>query len=263
MTSAEALLLGIVQGITEFLPVSSSGHLMLFQALFGMDNLRGLLLFDLVCHLGTLFSIFVYFFDKIRSLLTTDRHTLLLLVIGTSPLFLAVLALPYIEKAFNTPLFLGVGFFLSGIILLLSDRFGADIPTKKLKQEECKDSFLIGCAQAVAVVPAISRSGSTISTARLLGFSRQNAFNFSFLLAIPAILGGISLELLHIFMRPEKIALAQVFLLQYFLGFIFSFATGLAALRVLVRFVLSDALKYFAWYCFAVSIFCTLYFVIL
>lgn len=263
MTSWEAITLGIVQGLTEFLPVSSSGHLMIMQALLGMQKLSDFLLFDLICHLGTLFAIFAYFAKRILALLTTDHKTLLAVIVATLPLFGAVLFLPLIEKLFDSPSTLWPAFFYTGTILLLSDKYGRDKPPELLQQQRWRNAFLIGCSQCIALTPGISRSGSTIATGRLLGLHREEAATFSFLMAIPAILGAVTLEIAKIFFKPEMQQAVHIDLLQYSLGFITSFVVGYASLAAVIRIVMHDALKYFAWYCFAVGIFCLVYFVIL
>lgn len=229
------------------------------QALLGMKNLRGLILFDLVCHLGTLLAIFYFFRQQIASVFSTHGKLFFLICLGTLPLFFMVPFKTWIDYAFSSPAWLWLAFFTTGILLLLGEAFGKS----KGNDVNRGKAFAIGCAQAVAVIPGISRSGTTISIARMIGVSRENAVVFSFLLAIPAILGSTTLELLHIFTKSTPAIHANVGIFQYILGFALSFITGIISLGFIMRIVLNDALKYFAWYCFAVSIFCLLYFVIL
>ncbi|MFA6915165.1 MAG: undecaprenyl-diphosphate phosphatase [Parachlamydiales bacterium] len=259
MSIIEALFLGVIQGLTEFLPISSSGHLMLMQGLLGMQNLRGLMLFDLVCHLGTLGALFVYFRDNIKHLFAEHGRLFFLICLGTLPLFFIVPFKSWVDKAFETPTWLWLAFLTTGIILYFGEYFGRD------KGDDIRplQAFSVGAAQAFAVIPGISRSGTTISASRIVGIPRRKAVVFSFLLAIPAILGGTVLEAAHIFFKPHAVVAANVGLLQYAVGFIFSFIAGIASLGVVMRIVLNDALKYFAWYCFAISAFCLFYFVIL
>ncbi len=258
MTSAESILLGVVQGLTEFLPISSSGHLLLFQSMFGMKNLHGLILFDLVCHVGTLLTILIFFSKQIMTLFRKDRQMLFNLVIGTLPLMGVAALLPVVEKLFATPYWLWLSFLITAALL-----FSCQHWSMQKAQMRRRDAFLIGCMQGVAVIPGISRSGSTIATAKLLGFSRQEAVVFSFLLAIPAILGGLSLKLLQLVLQPEKVMIADIALKEYFLGFIVSFLAGCCGLYLLMKIIRSDALKYFAWYCIAISLFCFVNFVLL
>lgn len=260
MSYWEAILLGTIQGITEFLPVSSSGHLIIAQSLLGLQNLNKLILFDLVCHLGTLLAIFIYFRKRIISLFTTDRTTLVCVFIGTLPLFLGVLFLPTLKKLFDSPQNLWPAFLVTGILLLLAEKFGKEKTLPQLKKDQWRDSLMIGCAQCVALIPGISRSGSTIAAGRLIGLPRKEAAAFSFLLAIPAILGASTLETFEIILRPEKNLHENVHLAQYILGFLTSFATGYCSLAIVIHAVMHNALKYFAWYCFAVSLFCLYYF---
>lgn len=263
MTNAEALILGVVQGLTEFLPVSSSGHLIIFQSLFGIQDLENLLVFDLVCHLGTLASIFFFFSKRIALLFGHDLRTLIRLAIGTLPLVSIVFVLPYVEKLFNSPYWLWAPFFVTAGLLYAAQRWGHEKNEALLYKHSWRDAFIVGWVQCIAVIPGISRSGSTIAAARLLGFSKQDAVVFSFLLAIPAILGGATVEILQLIFKPEKAQLVDISLLEYAVGFFASFLTGLAALALLVRVILLDALNYFACYCLAIGLFCLLYFVIL
>lgn len=254
MTPWEALLLGVIQGVTEFLPVSSSGHLELGQLLLGFKNLHHYILFDLVCHLGTLCAIFYLLFPQIKESFTSDRRRLAYLMMATLPLFPLLLILKPIKALFNQPEYLGGGFLFTSL-LLFSSRFQLLKPSKS----RWTDSLTIGLFQAVAVLPGISRSGSTISAARLLGWSKQEAFQFSFLLAIPTILGASALELMQIFFHPV-VESFSIDLIPFVVGFISSFVVGCIALRVLMRMLDQGQWSYFAWYCLILGAATTIYF---
>lgn len=260
MTPSEAILLGIVQGITEFLPVSSSGHLMLMQALLGIDDLHKLVFFDLVCHAGTLLAIVIVFFQRLTALLGKDRETLFRIAIGTLPLFGVAAVLPHVEKLFGTPAWLWMGFFITAALLLIP---GKEMPAAVLHQYRWRNAFLVGCVQGIAVIPGISRSGSTISGARFLGFPKLEAAEFSFFLVIPAILGGIILKLTQGYFHPEKIFPADLPISTYLWGFFASFLAGMAALPLVINLVLHNALKYCAWYCIVIGFFCLVYFALI
>ncbi|MCE5319136.1 MAG: undecaprenyl-diphosphate phosphatase [Parachlamydia sp.] len=248
MTSIEAIILGIIQGLTEFLPVSSSGHLILAQKLLGMENLHDYVVFDLVCHLGTLLAIFFVFYRSIISLFTEQRRLFWQVCLGTLPLFPLVLAIKPIKELFNQPENLGFFFLITAFLLWCGIRFGKAKEEKMPETRPWRDPLVIGLFQAFAIVPGVSRSGSTTAAARLLGWSYEEALRFSFLLAIPAILGGISIELLQLFLKAES-ALPQIGLVPYAAGFVTSFAVGLGALTWLLRLAAKEKFIYFVWYC--------------
>lgn len=257
MTIWQAFLLGLIQGITEFLPVSSSGHLALGQYFLGFENLQDYILFDLVCHLGTLGAILCVFFPLIRESLNLQTTRFWQVVLGTLPLFPLVLILKPIKSLFDHPQLLGPCFLFSACLLFASLywRFPVSSPNKRKWQ----DPLTIGLFQAVAILPGISRSGSTISAARLLGWQKEQALQFSFLLAIPAILGGSILEGWKAWHAPVA-ALSAVNPWAFIVGFGTSFIVGYFALRLLIRLVIQDKWSYFAWYCLGLGILTTLYF---
>jgi undecaprenyl-diphosphatase len=245
MTPWDAVLLGIIQGLTEFLPVSSSGHLQLTQYILGFKQLQNYILFDLVCHLGTLLAITVVFLPHIK----LSPLRIYQIILGTLPLFPLVLILKPIKNLFDQPEYLGLCFLFTSLILFLS--------TLKWPQREQNsyDPIKIGLFQAIAILPGISRSGCTISAARFLGWSKEEAFNFSFLLAIPAILGASVLEVYQLIKSPSSTTEISLFI--YFTGFIFSFVIGCITLRLLKQMLLHDKWVYFAWYCLFLGLFTT------
>ena len=240
MNSLYAVILGVVQGLTEFLPVSSSGHLVLAQSLIPGFSQPGIL-FDVVLHFATLFAVLFYFRFSILKL---NLNYLWYLAVGTIPAVVVGLAFKdSIEAMFLTTKFLGIQFIISGVINLMIDR------TKQAKGEvTAKNSFVTGIAQAVSIIPAISRSGSTILTGVLQKVEPKKAVEFSFLLSVPAILGANILEI------ASHGTGGGVFSLNYLLGFIAAFISGFFAIGVVFKFLLNRKFKLFAYYCFAIGI---------
>lgn len=257
MTHLEAIFLGIVQGLTEFLPVSSSGHLTLFQALFGFKDLERYVAFDIVCHLGTLLAIFVVFYQSIWDALSRNWGRMGQVILGTLPLFPLVLLLKPIKALFDQPELLGYFFLTTALLLYLGIRFGQPLPQPTLEKKQWRDALTIGLFQAFAILPGVSRSGSTLSGARLLGWNVEEALTFSFLLAIPAILGGACLEALQIFLKQYT---APIPVSAYLLGFSTSFIVGWGALLLLKQLAPKRSFMYFVWYCLALGIFTLFYF---
>ncbi len=258
MTTIEAILLGVIQGITEFLPVSSSGHLELAQYFLGFQNLSRYTLFNLVCHLGTLGAITTIFFSQIKQSLTIQKTRLLQIAIATLPLFPLVFIMKQIKAVFDQPQYLGICFLITAAFIFFSLK-GRPLTTDIRPRNRWIDPLTIGVFQAVAILPGISRSGATISTALLLGWEKQEAISFSFLLAIPAILGGTVLEVIHLIRTPVE-EWAPISAEQFLVGFATSFAVGCFALWLLMRMVAQNKWSYFGWYCLLLGITTTLYF---
>lgn len=246
MSLLEAIFLGIVQGLTEFLPISSSGHLILFQKLLNLNDLSQYILFDLWCHVGTLLAVVAIFFLDIKGALK-DRKRFLQLIIATLPLFPLAVAFKPLKSLFNEPQYLGYFFLITALLLFLGQRYAKIRPEAERLSRRYPDALKIGCFQALAVLPGVSRSGSTISCARLLGWSAEEAVTFSFLLSIPAILGGMTLELASHFLNKSKEAPIDISL--YAAGCLAAFATGLIALKFLIRLARKAAFNPFIWYC--------------
>lgn len=258
MNTFDAIILGIVQGLTEFLPISSSGHLKLTQHLLGMKDLDHYIIFDLVCHLGTLLAILVIFFQNIKTVFQQNRLELWQIVLGTLPLFPLVLLMKPIKAAYADPSYLGFFFIITACILFAGTLFGKTISDVQRQKRPLRDALVVGLWQAAAILPGVSRSGSTISGARLLGWNASEATTFSFLLAIPAILGGTTLELFKLWSHPENAVDLPFF--HYLAGFLTSFLVGLFALRLLIKLVLQNKFYYFAWYCLILGLATTYYF---
>lgn len=258
MTTLDAILLGIVQGLTEFLPISSSGHLKLTQYFLGMKDLDHYIFFDLVCHLGTLLAIFFIFFQKIKMVILQNQLERWQVLLGTLPLFPLVLLMKPIKATYAEPSYLGFFFIITACILFTGILLGKTISSEERKKHPLRDALVIGLWQAAAILPGISRSGSTISGARLLGWSPNEATTFSFLLAIPAVLGGICLETIKLMLHPEKTLQLPFF--HYLAGFTASFLIGLFALKLLIKLVSQNKFYYFAWYCLFLGLATTYYF---
>lgn len=259
MTTLDAIFLGIVQGLTEFLPVSSSGHLKLFQYFLGMRDLDAYIIFDLACHLGTLLAIVFVFSNHIKEIFTRSNPTRFWQVIlATLPLFPLVLLMKPIKATYANPYYLGFFFILTSIILFLGIKFGKTISEEQSLKHPWRGALIVGICQAIAIFPGVSRSGSTISGARLIGWAPKDAIIFSFLLAIPAILGGTILELYKLWQHPESGINLPIF--HYVLGFFVSFVVGFFALQLLIRLAMQNRFYYFAWYCLMLGIAITYYF---
>lgn len=247
MNLFSAIVLGIVQGLTEFLPVSSSGHLVIFQKILPGFDQPGVL-FDVVLHFGTLAAVFYYFRKKILKL---KFNYLYLLAIGTVPaLLVGFLFKDHLEQMFSDPQFLGYEFIITAIICFLIDR-----PTAIRSNLNVMNAFLIGIAQAVAIIPAISRSGATIFGGVKLGIKKEEAAEYSFLLSIPAILGANLLEIIS-----YSNDLESKYFDEYFAGFLVAFLIGFLTIRFLLKMLVNNKFKYFGFYSLAVGIFVLIFF---
>jgi len=243
-------MLGILQGLTEFLPVSSSGHLVLAEWLLNVKQSG--VTFEIVVHLGSLIAILVYFrktlFKLVRSLYDSKfaqyRKMIGFLAVGTIPAAAAGLLLKdFFESTFDSPRLASLMLLVTGLILL-STRFAP----KTKEPLNLKKSFLVGIGQAIAILPGISRSGSTISSALLLGIKSEEAAEFSFLLAIPAVGGAVLLEF------DNLLALDPALIGQYSCGAVFSFIASLFAVYLVLTSIRRGKFEYFAYYCFAIGL---------
>ena len=248
MTLLEAIILGVIQGLTEFLPISSSGHLVLSQYVLDL-KLKGNS-FEIVTHLGTLVSVLCIFWKEILSLTLdiTDKNNrkyIFYLILGTIPaVIIGFGAKSYISELFESVQLVSIALMVTGLILFFS---------KKVKnnslQIDAKKAFLIGITQAIAIVPGISRSGITICTALALGMSGKNAAKFSFLLAIPAISGaGLLLAL-----DPQS-DITFIPLTSLIMAFMSSFIVGYICLKWLLNLLESGKFYFFGYYCFMIGL---------
>ena len=266
MSVVEGILLGLLQGVAEFLPISSSGHLALAQELFDLDDVP--LLFDIMLHLATLGAVLLFFRRKIWSLLkvagrwlarrslpedNADVRTIVALLLGTAVTGVLGIVLSDLVEDYSEKL-ICVGFFITAGLLIFSDAV-EDRRRKKLL-ESGSDGLVttrtgvrplqglgIGLAQGIGVLPGISRSGSTIAGALLCGVDREQAGEFSFLLSIPAILGAFVLELDDLDTIGDSVGVAPVLA-----GCVAAFVAGIFALSVLMKIVRKGKLEWFALY---------------
>jgi undecaprenyl-diphosphatase len=243
----ELVILAIVQGIAEFLPISSSGHLVLVGWLLGETSESATV--EIILHTGTLASILVVYWRRILKLITSDRRVIPLLAIGTIPAVLVGLPLKvYAESALKSPILAGSMLIVTGMLLMGLKYLGKG--ETKYADLTWWQAVSIGCFQAFAILPGISRSGSTIFGGRLLGLSGAEAVTFSFLLAIPAISGASVLAVKDL--MEEGAGGTDVAMLMT--GAVISFVTGIFALRWLIRWSTKDRLHWFAFWCIPVGI---------
>ncbi len=249
MTIFQAIILGIIQGLAEFLPISSSGHLSLFQKIFKLEE--GTMTFGIILHVATLIPVLIVFRKDIIALIKRPfQKVTYLLIIGTIPAALIALFLgDYIKKIFESGSFLALGFFITGIFLLYADSM--EDGSKKLKEITYLDSIIIGLMQAIGTVSGISRSGSTLTGALTCKISRKSAAKFSFLLSIPAILGSAVLEIKEIV--TAEVPTEEIFLIPTIFGFIAALISGFFAINFMMKLIKECKLSYFSYYVFALS----------
>ena len=248
MTLVDAIILGSIQGITEFLPISSSGHLVIAQSLLGL-KLPGNII-EVVTHLGTLFSVIIvfrkdiikYFFDFKNPL---TKKYLLCLFIGTIPaLIIGLSAKSFILLFFESIKMVSFSLIFTGVILFLSRK-----RNNKKSKINYKNSLLIGISQALAIIPGISRSGITISTGLLLGMNAKDTARFSFLLAIPAISGAGLITAIDMLDQPVLISFNIMFA-----ALASSFVVGYLSLKWFLRILENGKLHFFGFYCIAIGL---------
>ncbi len=275
MTIPHAIVLGLVQGFTEFLPVSSSGHLILVPKLLGWPD-QGLG-FDAMIHFGTALAAIYHFrtdcHHLVRSVFTRtpDDNTRRLrnaILVGSIPAIVAALLLhDWVDSHARNVTLIAVNLILWAIIMLAADRYAKRLVSKSgstassattasVSTPTVPSAAMIGAAQAIALLPGTSRSGSTIATSIFTGLDRSSAVRFSFLLGLPIILLASLSASVELFSAAEAGQIAMAPLLW---GLITSFVGGILAIRVLLRFVESNALTYFAAYRIALAIFILLY----
>jgi undecaprenyl-diphosphatase len=247
------IFMAIVQGIAEFLPISSSGHLAILGRLFCFDAETNATL-NIVLHAGTLLAIIVYYFKELINILKKyDLNLIGKLIIATIPVGIAgivVKSMAWDESIFNNLFVPGVGFLITATLLLWGRKTKGN---KTLDQLTFKQSIFIGLAQAIAVLPGISRAGSTISTGLKCGLEKADAARFSFLLAIPAI-GGVVLVKMFLLLKNSKITLHSLDISHLAIGFIVSALVGYFSLRLLLKLLKRGDFKYFAWYLYILGL---------
>lgn len=262
-----SVFLGLIQGVSEFLPISSSGHLSLFQHFLGLEDVG--LFFDVLLHLGTLIAIFVYYWKDIVGLikeffsliatvaspkkrkkmgkLNPQARMILMIIVGTLPLVVVLPVKDRIESLYGNTIFVGFALLVTGCILFFSDRMAKG--KKTAKTASMLDALLVGVGQAFAVVPGLSRSGTTISAGMMRGFSRKFAVRYSFLMSIPAVLGA------NIISIGDAVAdgIPAGMLPGYIVGTIIAAVSGYFAIRLVNTLADKGKFGNFAFYCWGIG----------
>ena len=243
MDILQGIILGIVQGLTEFLPVSSSGHLILFKKIFGIDQEQFGLTFDIALHFATLIAVFVVFWPDIVAILKKPVQKLTgLLIIATIPaIFVGLFLDDYIEEISQSGGFLGFAFLFTAALMFFSQKIPSK--SKNLDMMKYSDAAVIGLMQGVAVMPGISRSGSTTSAGLIMGVEKAASMRFAFLMSIPVILGSAVLGVKDIVTNPEPINWAPVLAGMLAAGF-----SGYFAVRFMLNFFKKRSLNIFSVY---------------
>lgn len=269
MTIGEAIILGLVQGIAEFLPISSSGHLAILQNLFNMSDIEGgHMLFDVLLHFGTLIAICFMYWNDIKAMVTevlallsgrkavtadgrpkqfTAARMFFLIVAATLPLVLILPINDYIGELSQSTVFVGIALILTGFMLLVSDKMTPG--TKTEKNMRFSDALIIGLCQCVATLPGLSRSGTTITAGIATGQNRSYAVKFSLLMSIPAVLGATLLELI----KAIKTGIDASLIPAYLFGMVAAMVSGVLAIGLLKMIAKSKRFGGFAYYCWIVG----------
>jgi len=250
----ETIILGIIQGIAEWLPISSTGHLRLAEHFLLGEPMP--ILFDVILHIGTLIVVLAFFRKDIKNILSALIHLdfnsengefVPLIIIGTIPTaFIGLIFSDQIESTFRTPMPIATALIICGTLLY----------TSKFSKEDTdnityKTALIFGTAQGIAIIPGLSRSGTTIAIALLLGLKREKAFKFSFLLSIPAIIGALGLTLIK---EHEALALTGFGTTEILVGVIIAMTVGYFALKLLHKAVENKKFHLFAFYCWLMGI---------
>lgn len=250
------IILAVVQGIAEFLPISSSAHLIIFRDLFHIGSSMGeevALTFDIALHLGTLLAIAIYFFKDFWNMVTkglmkgpkdSDGKIFWYLIVATIPAaIVGVLFEETIESSVrNNYLLIAFALAFMGIMIYYFDRNGKG--NKTIRSMKLKDAFLIGCAQVFALIPGFSRSGTTVAAGRALNLNREDAAKFSFYLSAPVVCGAVLLSL----MKSSTWELITTNLNFFFIGILVAFLSGLLCIEFLLKYIKKHDFKVFMWY---------------
>lgn len=263
MSYLMAAVLGIIQGVAEFLPISSSGHLTLFQHFFGMPETDNL--FNVLLHFATLIAVFVYYWNDIWEMIVefflgtralfvpryrsqgeppAARRLILLIIVATLPLFLVLPIKDYVEQIGNYPAAVSCILLLTGVVLFLSDRMAHG--HKNARSATLKDALLIGVAQGVATLPGLSRSGSTIAAGMACGLDRKFAVRFSFLMSLPAVFGATILKAVDV---VQEGGVDLSLLPKYLLGMVFAGVVGYFSIGLVNLLTAKGKFGAFAYYC--------------
>lgn len=260
--------LGFVQGVAEFLPISSSGHLTLFQHFFGMEEPDNL--FNILLHFATLMAVCIYYFQDVLEMILEffrggaalfsrspsqgnppeARRLVLLVIVGTLPLFLVLPFESKVEAFGSNPIFVCVALLVTGCILFFSDRMAQG--RKTARNATLVDVLLVGVAQGFATIPGLSRSGCTISAGMALGFDRKFAVRYSFLMSLPAVLGATLLKVIKTVQAAEP--LPEGALPKYLLGMVIAGVVGYFAIGLVNLLASKGKFGAFAYYCWAAGL---------
>ena len=245
MTLLEAIILGIVQGLSEFLPVSSSGHLLVVRHLFGITG-DDSLTFIIVLNMGSLVPLLWVFRRDVWALIRNPFQKMTaLLIIATLPIITVTILFPdFIETMYNLIYFLPIGFVITGVILLLSDKIKNN--TKDIGKLRIIDGVLIGLAQAMAIFPGLTRSGSTLTASLARGLDRENAAKFSFMMSIPTAFGAIAFNIWRIV--SGRVPFEDLNFVNLGAGFVAAAVVGYFAINFMLNLVKKAKLKYFTLY---------------
>lgn len=268
MTYSQSAFLGLVQGIAEFLPISSSGHLSLFQHFLNIHSAEETsTFFDVLLHLGTLIAVFVAYREELLAMIVEffrtiaelaqggvrrkrvppARRMILLIIVGTLPLFLVLPVKDLVEQLYNNTYFIGAALLCTGTLLFVSDRLSRGKKTEK--NATLTDALAVGCAQALATVPGLSRSGTTIAAGMLRGYQREFAVRYSFLMSIPAVLGANILSLKDAMEAGIDIQMIPI----YLVGVLIAAVSGYFAIRLVNLLASRGKFGAFAYYCWLVG----------
>lgn len=251
MTVLQGFILGIIQGLTEFLPISSSGHLVLFQKIFGLS--QGTFAFDIAVHFATLIGVSIVLKNDIIAMLKKPLGKLsLLIAAGTIPTFvIAALFKDMFEKLFVSGRTLGLEFIFTGLVLWYAE--GVKSKNKGLEKTTYTDAAIVGVAQGIAILPAVSRSGLTLAGALFRGLNREFALKLSFLMSIPAILAATALDIYHM-MKSSNGFVTDIGTLPLIVGMFAAAVFGYMTVKFMLKIFSKASLKVFSYYVFALGI---------
>lgn len=242
----EAIILGVVQGITEFLPISSTAHLILFPWFFGWKGEIDTLTFDVALHAGTLLALLICLWRDWFEIFLDNRKLLMFLVVATLPAGIAgILFNDLVENTLRSPLIIATTLVVIGIVMLISERVRKE---RDIKAITLTDAIIIGISQTIALIPGVSRSGITIATGLFMGLKREDSARFSFLLSTPVILGATSLEGRKLISNTGNYDIGL-----FMAGLIASAVTGFVAIKFLLYFFRRHPLNIFVYYRFMLA----------
>ena len=269
MSILDAIILGLVQGVAEFLPISSSGHLAILHNLFNMSDLgSNHMFFDVLLHFGTLIAICFMYWGDIKAMFTQTADMLsgrtvdsdgrrrrfpearlfMLIIVATLPLVLILPVHKYVETLSNSTVYVGIALVLTGCMLLVADKMAKG--TKTEKNMLFTDALIIGLCQCVATLPGLSRSGTTITAGIATGHDRSYAVKFSLLMSIPAVLGATLLELIDVFKTDIDPSLIPA----YLFGMIAAMISGVLSIGLLRMIARKTRFGGFSYYCWVVGV---------